>query len=379
MSEKTLARIDTWLAQPLEADVAAAIARLRRVEDVRRVAVMPDVHLASDVCVGTVIATSRLLFPAAVGGDIGCGMLAIAFDADATALRDPTRAAALLRGIAGAVPPMRRHRRRAIPYPRQLHEMELSHDALGSLREGEASLQLGTLGGGNHFVELQVDDDQRLWLMVHSGSRAMGQAVRAHHLARALRADGGMLALDGCSPHGSDYLCDVCWARAYADANRRAIADSVADVLKQIIGIKPIEDSLITCDHNHVQQEVHEGESLWVHRKGAMSAPLGANGVLPGSMGTLSYHVEGRGRAAAMNSSAHGAGRALSRNAARSRFSSRDLLRQMQGIWFDHRFADSLRDGAPGAYKNVGAVLRAQRDLVRVTRTLKPLLVYKAG
>ena len=155
------------------------------------------------------------------------------------------------------------------------------------------------------------------------------------------------------------------------------MAEEVAHVMKQEFGIAAFDGPAITCDHNHVMRESHFGEELWVHRKGAMPATKGIAGVLPGSMGTLSYHVEGRGCVESMRSSATAAGRALSRDAARRRYRSQDLCRQMQGIWFDHRIADSLRDEAPAAYKDVRAVPRVQHDLVRVTRTLRPLLSYK--
>jgi tRNA-splicing ligase RtcB len=369
-----------WLAEPLEPAVAAALDRLRRTEDVRRVAVMPDVHLAADVCVGTVVATSRLLFPGAVGGDIGCGMLAMAFDAPAASVRDdPAVAGRVLRALAGAVPVMRRHRRRLAPWPDILREHRPSQGALEAVARDEATLQLGTLGGGNHFVELQADGDDRLWLMIHTGSRAVGQAVRGHHLSHGTKLAGGMVAVDATTPAGQAYLNDVAWARAYADANRRAIAAAVADVLREELNARAVESSLVTCDHNHVAAEDHDGEQLWVHRKGAMPASAGAAGVLPGSMGTTSYHIEGRGCAGSLRSSAHGAGRAMSRNVARQRVTARDVGRQMSNVWFDPRRADALRDEAPAAYKDVRAVLRAQHELVRVTRTLRPVLVYKGG
>lgn len=237
---------------------------------------------------------------------------------------------------------------------------------------------MGTLGGGNHFVELQSDDDDgRLWLMIHSGSRAMGQAIREHHVSRAAAAGGGLRALDADTDAGRDYLNDVAWARRYADANRRAMAEAVARCVEAECRAPLLPETLVTCDHNHVAREEHFGHSLLVHRKGAMPAAAGAPGVLPGSMGTLSFHVQGRGCVESLRSSAHGAGRAHSREQARRRVTARDLCRQMGGVWFDYRIAESLRDEAPAAYKDVRAVLRAQHELVRVVRTLRPLLSYK--
>jgi len=205
----------------------------------------------------------------------------------------------------------------------------------------------------------------------------MGQAVRGFHLARATRIGDGMLALDADTPAGQAYLHDAAWASRYADANRRAMADAIVDLMARTFAIRHVENSLIRCDHNHIAREEHFGEELWVHRKGAMPAGANIPGVLPGSMGTLSYHIAGRGCAEAMRSSAHGAGRALSRQKARQKVTERDLCRQMQGVWFDHRIAQSLRDEAPAAYKDIRGVLRAQHDLVRVTRMLQPLLSFK--
>jgi tRNA-splicing ligase RtcB len=382
MSETTLPPLTTWLIEPMEEKVAAAIGRLRRTDDVRRIAVMPDVHLAADVCVGTVVATSRLLFPSAVGGDIGCGMLALAFDLMASTLGDhPALVGRLLRDMNFAVPITRKNRRRTVPYPDDLRAESLSHGALEAVERDTAALQLGTLGGGNHFVELQADAaSDQLWLMIHTGSRAIGQAVRGHHLSHANKVAGGMLALDATTPAGQAYVHDLAWARAYADANRRAIAAAVADLLREHFNARPVENSLITCDHNHVAPEhCDDAGTLWVHRKGAMPASAGVAGVLPGSMGTLSFHVEGRGCASALHSSAHGAGRAMSRNVARQKITARQLSKQMSSVWFDPRLTDQLREESPTAYKDIRAVLRAQHDLVRVTRTLRPVVVYKGG
>jgi tRNA-splicing ligase RtcB len=373
-----LAPAAMWLEAPLESDVAAAIERLRRAEDVWRVAVMPDVHLAKDVCVGTVLATRRLLYPGAVGGDIGCGMLAVPFDAGADVLADPVRAADVLKALATTIPPTRRHRTATHPYPIELVPGDLSHGALAAVARTEGAMQLGTLGGGNHFVELQADEDQRLWLMIHSGSRAMGQAIRGHHVARGTKS-GGYVVLDSGTDAGRAYVGDVEWARRYADANRRAMAGRVIEHMARLFGIRATEAQAIACDHNHVARESHFGEDAWVHRKGAMPAADGAAGVVPGSMGTWSYHVIGRGCEQSLRSSAHGAGRRMSREGARKQFSSRELCRQMKGVWFDPRAADRLRDEAPRAYKDVRGVIRASHALVRVTRMLRPVLTYKGA
>jgi tRNA-splicing ligase RtcB len=379
MSEQFLPPLQSWLAAPLGSDVTEALERLRRVPDVQQIAVMPDVHLASDVCIGVAVATSHLIYPQAVGGDIGCGMLAVALDADASALRNPKVAGQLLAELGRTIPARRRNRNALIDQPEELASEPLSHANLEAVRKKEGTLEFATLGSGNHFLEFQADEEDRLWLMIHSGSRALGQAIRDHHLTRAQRIDGRFRALDAQLDSGSEYLHDATWARRYAAASRRAIAIETEVILNQTLSAKACWATLITTDHNHVALEEHGGRRLWVHRKGAMSAQVGEPGVLPGSMGTVSFHVEGRGCEVALCSSAHGAGRALSRSAARSKISELELRRQMKGIWFDCRLSSVLRDEAPSAYKDIRAVLRAQHDLVKVTRTLRPILNYKGG
>jgi tRNA-splicing ligase RtcB len=205
----------------------------------------------------------------------------------------------------------------------------------------------------------------------------MGQAVRDHHLARCADGRNGLRFLDATSPQGAAYLADVGWAVDYAEWSRRTMVAAVCEVLKAVLGALPDEGSYLSCNHNHVRRETHGGEALWVHRKGAISAAAGEPGAVPGSMGTHSYHVEGRGCAGALSSSAHGAGRRLSRTDARRRLSARDVVRELRGVWFDHRLAAGLREEAPSAYKDVDAVLRAEHDLVRVVRRLRPVLSFK--
>ena len=377
MSERALAPIRTWLAEPMNHDVSEAIERLRRAPDVRQIAVMPDVHLAADVCIGVVVATSRMIYPQAVGGDIGCGMLAVAFDIEATAVQDPAIAGRVLAGLGRAVPSRRRNRRAAIAPPPDLEVVMLSHPRLEAMRRNEGSIEFATLGSGNHFIELQSDEDGRLWLMVHSGSRGMGPAIRDLHMGQGEDVGGGLRALDATSDRGAKYLGDASWARRFADASRRAMAEEVGTVTKEVLGARLCWETIITTDHNHVSLERHPEGEFWVHRKGAMPAGRGQAGVLPGSMGTASFHVEGRGHEAALCSSAHGAGRALSRTAARAQVTERQFRDQMEGVWYDYRISAKLRDEAPAAYKDIRAVLRAQRDMVKVTRVLRPILNYK--
>lgn len=377
MSEASIAPIRTWLAAPMDQDVSEALERLRRAPDVQQIAVMPDVHLSADVCIGVVVATSSLIYPQAVGGDIGCGMLAVGLDLEATALDNPRVAGQMLSDLGRAVPARRRNRREIVLQPDDLVSDTLSHPSPESVRRTEGALEFATLGSGNHFIEIQADEDGRLWLMVHSGSRALGQAIRDHHLARAQPVANRLRALDARSDGGIEYLHDASCARRFADASRRAIAEEVSLVLAKRLRAHVCWETAITTDHNHVSLERHGGRDLWVHRKGAMSARLGERGVLPGSMGNLSFHVEGRGHEEALCSSAHGAGRALSRTAARGKVTERELRRQMEGVWYDSRLTGRLRDEAPSAYKDIRAVLRAQKELVKVTRTLRPVLNYK--
>jgi tRNA-splicing ligase RtcB len=377
MSDSLMAPLRSWLAAPLDRDVSEALERLRRAPDVQQVAVMPDVHLASEVCIGVVVATSQLIYPQAVGGDIGCGMLAVAVDLEAAALQNPKIAAQLLDELGRAIPSRRRNRDAVLVQPVELANDPLSHASLEAIRRKEGEIEFATLGSGNHFLEMQADEEDRLWLMVHSGSRALGQAIRDHYLARAIPVDGRLRALDAESDEGKEYLNDVLWARRFATASRKAMAEEAGKVLTRLLNCGIRWETMIATDHNHVTRERHGGRELWVHRKGAMSAQQGEPGVLPGSMGSPSFHVEGRGCVEALCSSAHGAGRAWSRGAARGRFTDRDLQRQMEGVWYDYRLTGKLRDEAPAAYKDIHKVLKAQRELVKVTRTLRPVLNYK--
>ncbi|MDB5297379.1 MAG: hypothetical protein JWO31_3362 [Phycisphaerales bacterium] len=365
-----------WLAGPLPPGAAAVLDRLARADDVRRIAVLPDVHVAADVCVGTVLATAGSIYPAAVGGDIGCGMLAVAFDCPADVLATEAAASRLFGRLYGAIP-SNRHRRPP-ELPPDLAARPLSDARLSAVARRDGRAQFGTLGRGNHFLEFQADEaDGRLWACVHSGSRAVGQTVRDWHVGRTTAGRGGLVRIDANGPAGQAYLADADWARAYAAASRAAMLSAAADAVLTLFDARPVDGSGVGCDHNHVRRENHFGEALWVHRKGAMPAATGEAGVLPGSMGTATYHVEGRGEAESLSSSAHGAGRAMSRTEARAAVSERDLRRQLAGVWFDPRAGPRLREEAPAAYKDVAAVLRAQRDLVRVTRRLRPVLVYK--
>lgn len=374
MTDSAIVKI--WTPQPLEPAVRTTIERLARAPDVRHVAVMPDVHLAAGVSNGVAMATKRLIYPAAVGGDIGCGFAVVALRGGG-AVRRP-HAETIFAQLPNATPIMR-HRRRDGP-PELLADFSierLTARDLAAPAAGDGRLELGTLGRGNHFLELQRDDEGGLWLMVHSGSRAMGQHITGHYLRQATPVGGGLATLDVESDAGRAYLADVVWARAYAAESRRRMLAAAAAVVGEVMDAQPDWAMLLNTDHNHVQWEQHDGEKMLVHRKGANIASAGAPNVIPGSMATRSYHVCGRGEPTALTSSSHGAGRRLSRGAARSRIRRTDLSRQLADVWVDPQSASRLTDEAPAAYKDIDAVMRAQSDLVRIVRRLTPVLCYK--
>lgn len=377
MARPIAPNVKTWLVEPLSTDVRRAVERIAWAEDVWKMAIMPDVHLAGDVCIGSVIATTRLIYPAAVGGDIGCGIAAAAFDVPADAPLSERRGIKLLERLREIIPPIRRARGAQQTMPSALCSAPLSDERLESIRRRDGLVQFGTLGRGNHFLELQADDEGRLWIMVHSGSRAMGQAIRDFHDERADGASRGMAFVEGDGSRGRAYRSDADWARAYARANRRAMIESAAAVVLQLLGGAIDETTYFDCDHNHLRRETHEGRLVWVHRKGANSAAEGERGMIPGSMATESFHVEGRGCLDSLCSSSHGAGRQLSREEARRKISDSELQKQLSGTVFDQTNAANLREEAPSAYKDVREVLRAQKQLVKQVRRLRPILSYK--
>jgi tRNA-splicing ligase RtcB len=374
MNEPNLATFHTWLVEPMPRDVSGSIQKLRRQADVAHIAVMPDVHLAQDVCVGVVMATRQLIYPSAVGGDIGCGMATVAVNAEANVLDSELLAMRVLDGLRDVVPTNKHHQPRALPD--RLPTSALSDPVLARHAQRDGRVQLGTLGRGNHFLEFQADTENRLWIMVHSGSRAMGQWITKHHMGGS-RTANRLLSLDSLDDRGRSYLMDAAWARVYAEENRRVMLSAVETLLRREFAWSLDWDTLIHADHNHVLWELHDQEGYWVHRKGAQSVSKDVAGLVPGSMGTASFHVAGRGHAPAFDSCSHGAGRRLPRGSATRSLSARDFTRDMSGVWFDPRKASRLLDEAPSAYKDIRAVMRAQRDLIRITREVRPILSYK--
>ena len=367
-------KTEAWLPEPLSDEVRVTVERLARLDDVARIALMPDVHLAENVCVGAVVASRSGIYPDAVGGDIGCGMAAVQLEAHA-GVANRRWAGRIREAFAEAVPTNRQRQKRELPP--ELAGAKLSTPALQKALERNGAVQLGTLGSGNHFLELQADEEDRLWLMVHTGSRGLGPAVRQHHLREAEAVGRGLRVLRADTEAGLAYLNDHDVAVCFAEFSRRAILEAAVGALGDLLQTDVDWDTLVACTHNFVRREVHYGEELWVHRKGAMSARDGEPGIVPGSMGVESFLVTGRGCEAALRSSSHGAGRAMSRGVARRRITVAKLEREMDGIWFDVSLSQRLLDEAPSAYKPIAAVMRAQKELTRIERRLRPVLSYK--
>jgi tRNA-splicing ligase RtcB len=361
---------------------AEKTARLPIVEG--HVALMPDAHIGIGATVGSVIPTRGAVIPAAVGVDIGCGM--VAAELDVTEHQLPDTLEPLLGRIGKAIPAGvgQGHDVAA----RNANEWLAEHKPATELADKQAAKvtkQFGTLGSGNHFFELCVDERARVWVVLHSGSRGIGNQLAQMHIAKArrlaeqleLRLEDRDLAyfLEG-TPEFAAYIADMLWAQDYARANRDQMMDNAMREVFAFIG-HGRETQRINCHHNFTQREVHNGAELWITRKGAIKADIGDLGVIPGSMGTRSYIVAGKGNEASWTSCSHGAGRRHSRTQAKKLFTTADLAEQMQGkVWLDKR-ADALVDEIPSAYKDIDQVMADQADLVEVRHTLHQVLNYK--
>jgi len=368
------ATIQQWVSHKLDAKVNLRLKRLAEAQDVAKVAVMPDVHLAGEVCNGVVVATESQVYPQCIGGDIGCGYLSVELQIpDGLLALGDELLAAIWSGIRKAVP-LNKHVDRA----GFESDMELSSSSLEKSAVREGRLQLGTLGRGNHFVELQRDESGAFSLLIHSGSRAMGPLISAWHLKDAdVDQCSGLKFLDARTDAGKAFLNDLQWARQYAHTNRLEMLGSIEKNAFFELGITVDRDSLIHLDHNHVQREVHAGSHLWVHRKGAQGLKLDQASVIPGSMGTTTYVVEGRANCEALNSCSHGAGRLMSRKEAANRLSVKRLRQEMSKVWYNRRRVKMLLDEAPSAYKDIRKVMKAQKELVRIVGRREPVLNFK--
>jgi len=370
------ASVRQWLVEPkVDPKVQTNIERIARSEDVRYLVVLPDVHLGELINNGCVVATENLVYPQAVGGDIGCGLSAIRFNSTAEFLTDDRHAQTIVKELYRRVPVLKQRGGQILPA--KLARLSLSDEALVKQSQRDGAYQLGTLGCGNHFVEFQQDDAGALWLMVHSGSRAMGQSITRFHLAQAGTSATGLKYLDTRSASGQAYLNDTEWAMQYATLSRLAIMARVVEALESNFAVSANEDSYVDSPHNFVRREEHFGENLLVHRKSANSARLSEPGLIAGSMGTPSFVVHGLGVEAALCSSSHGAGRVMSRGEARHCIKPADMKRQLGQVKYDPRHLSELRDEAPAAYRDIREVMRAQRDLARQHARLSPVLNFK--
>lgn len=382
--------IRMWAA-PDEVE-AAAMEQLRnvtRVPWVHGLAVMPDVHYGKGATVGSVIAMRDAVSPAAVGVDIGCGMTAVRTDLTAERLPDDLRR---LRSALEAVIPVGYHAHdepvdpAAVP---ALREADWSgfwagFDALADAvhpRRERALRQMGTLGGGNHFLEVCLDDGGAVWLVLHSGSRNIGKELASHHIERAQTLphnqdlpDRDLAVFVTGTPEMDAYRRDLFWAQEYARRNRDVMMGLACRTLaEQVPGTR--FEQWISCHHNYVAEETYDGVDVLVTRKGAIRAGKGDLGIIPGSMATGTYIVRGLGNPASFNSASHGAGRRMSRNKARRTFTEADLAEQTRGV--ECRKDRGVVDEIPAAYKDLESVIEAQTDLVEVVAHLRQVVCVK--
>jgi len=345
------------------------------------VAVMPDVHFGKGATVGSVIATRDAVIPAAVGVDIGCGMAAVQTDLTSNDFGEGD-AAALRKSIERGVPVgFNSHKRPsdgALEWAKEHSDSRLSEKAL---------CQLGTLGGGNHFIELCTDEHDRVWIMLHSGSRNLGKTLAESHINRAKKiaeqhftqlADRDLAHFSRGTPEFDAYRRDVLFAQDYAFENRKLMLDEIVRSMRHHFakrGRDVVFDEPINCHHNYLAFEHHFGEDVIVTRKGAIRAREGDRGIIPGSMGTRSYIVRGLGNEESFTSSSHGAGRRMSRTKARKTFTVDDLKKQTAGV--ECRKDEAVIDEIPAAYKDIDQVIESQSDLVAVEHTLKQFLCVK--
>jgi tRNA-splicing ligase RtcB (3'-phosphate/5'-hydroxy nucleic acid ligase) len=377
----------------IEATARAQLVNISRLPIVHHhVAAMPDVHLGIGATVGSVIPTLHAIIPAAVGVDIGCGMMAAQLSLTAEEI-DEASLRKVFNQISRDVPVgFGQHDERdarshaAKRFKKRLTNILEGHPGIGKRigRNSHWALQLGTLGGGNHFIEVCLDEAGRVWVMLHSGSRGIGNAIGSYFIELARKdaernrvqlPDRDLAYFSEGAAHFDDYVEAVGWAQDYARANREEMMDLVLEALHRHLPAFEVTDEAVNCHHNYVEQEQHYGEKVWLTRKGAIRARAGELGIIPGSMGARSYIVRGRGAAESFDSCAHGAGRRMSRNAAQKRFSVADLQAQTEGVIC--RKDKGVIDEIPGAYKDIEEVMANQSDLVEVVHTLKQVLCVK--
>lgn len=399
ISEQGRKPIKAWVdGVPLE---QAALQQLRNIASMpfihEHVAVMPDVHFGLGATVGSVIATKGAIIPAAVGVDIGCGMMAIRTSLTGKDL--PDSLSRLRSDIERAVPhgfvtTQGRHEKGAwavVPNSAasRWRQLESRYDRIEAKHPGiemkhSPARQLGSLGGGNHFIEVCLDESDRVWVMLHSGSRGVGNRIGTYFIERAreemMRNQVNLPDRDlAYFPEGSalfdDYWEAVDWAQQYAAENRRQMMDSVLAVMRAQLPAFTTDKEAVNCHHNYVAREYHFGEDVLITRKGAVSAREGQLGIIPGSMGARSFIVRGKGNKESFCSCSHGAGRVMSRGKAKERISLEDHVRATQGV--ECRKDAGVIDESPAAYKDIDAVMAAQSELVEVEHTLKQVICVK--
>ncbi len=382
---------------PVEDEAREQLARTARMPFIfRHLAVMPDVHVGKGSTVGSVIPTRKAVIPAAVGVDLGCGVMAARTTLTADDLPDS------LRGVRAAI-------ERAVPHGRSPGKRdrgawgesppEAVDAAWAPLAEDFARLverhpvlertnnrmHLGTLGGGNHFVEVCLDESGSVWVMLHSGSRGVGNAIGSYFIELAKEdmrtwmvnlPDQDLAYLPEGTAHFDEYVEAVEWAQDFARANREVMMQAVMEALRKVIA-KPFDAYVeaVNCHHNYVAREHHFGEDILVTRKGAVSARRGELGIIPGSMGARSFIVRGLGNAESFESCSHGAGRKMSRTEARKRFTLAEHRAATADV--ECRKDEKVIDETPAAYKDIDAVMAAQSDLVEVVHTLKQAVCVK--
>jgi tRNA-splicing ligase RtcB len=358
------------------------------------VAAMPDVHWGIGATVGSVIATHRAIIPAAVGVDIGCGMNAVRTSLKASDL--PDSLSELRHDIERSVPlgAGGKHQKddkvselfKRLPEGDKRWGMQLVLGAANDEGGKRAASQLGTLGSGNHFIEVCLDENQDVWVMLHSGSRGTGNVIGRQFIEIAKGVaekyfltlpDKDLAYLPHDTQEFNDYVMAVGWCQDYAMENRRVMMEAVLRSLRYRVKEFELTSEAVNCHHNYVEKENHYGENLWVTRKGAIRAREGDMGIIPGSMGRRSYIVRGKGNPESYCSCAHGAGRKMGRKEARRNFTVADLVAQTEGV--ECRKDDAVLDELPAAYKDIDEVMANQTDLIEVVHTLKQVLCVKGA
>ena len=358
----------------------------------KHVAAMPDAHTGIGATVGSVIATHKAIIPAAVGVDIGCGMIAARLSLSANDI-DEKSLKKVFDQISRDVPVGREQHREerarvdaAKPFEAELELLTARHPQLLKAfgKFSNWIMQMGTLGGGNHFIEVCLDEANRVWVMLHSGSRGIGNGIGHYFIELARRdmerwmiqlPDRDLAYLPEGTEHFDDYVRAVSWAQAYAAKNRDEMLALVLAALARHLPAFEVISEVVNCHHNYVAQEHHYGENVWVTRKGAIRAREGDLGIVPGSMGAKSYIVRGKGNPESFHSSAHGAGRRMSRTAAEKAFTTQDLAHQTEGVIC--RKDKGVVDEIPGAYKDIDQVMDNQSDLTEILHALKQVVCVK--